>query len=204
MHAKVIFWAVGGLLETRDVYIITKGKKSINAAKSKNVELTHTQVFCGRLCVLCARITVTKNKLYWCHGYLLEQNADCRQDTKWRLGTKCRRQIVDWVQNADWESKEFFRLVCDTISYYNLPSVTQTLFRGEMIAQKWHLVNCKMKFYNISEEKNTFNSQCAFWAHFSVCSVHFVLSMHFVPGLQSAFCSLHSTTEIGKLNETYL
>ena len=82
MHAKVIFWAVGGLLETRDVYIITKGKKSINAAKSKNVELTHTQVFCGRLCVLCARITVTKNKLYWCHGYLLEQNADCRQDTK--------------------------------------------------------------------------------------------------------------------------
>lgn len=42
MHAKVIFWAVGGLLETRDVYIITKGKKSINAAKNENVELTRT------------------------------------------------------------------------------------------------------------------------------------------------------------------
>ena len=36
-----------------DVYILTKGKKSINAEKNENVELTHTQVFCGRLCVLC-------------------------------------------------------------------------------------------------------------------------------------------------------
>ena len=48
------------------------------------------------------RITVTKNKLYWCHGYLLVQNADCRPDTKRRL------QTAEWVQNADWESKEFF------------------------------------------------------------------------------------------------
>ena len=36
-----------------DVYILTKGKKSINAEENENVELTHTQVFCGRLCVLC-------------------------------------------------------------------------------------------------------------------------------------------------------
>ena len=36
-----------------DVYILTKGKKSINAEKNENVELPHTQVFCGRLCVLC-------------------------------------------------------------------------------------------------------------------------------------------------------
>ena len=35
-----------------DVYILTKGKKSINAVKNENVELTHTQVVCGRLCVL--------------------------------------------------------------------------------------------------------------------------------------------------------
>ena len=35
-----------------DVYIFTKGKKSINTAKNENVELTHTQVFCGRLCAL--------------------------------------------------------------------------------------------------------------------------------------------------------
>ena len=35
-----------------DFYIITKGKKSINAAKNENVELIHTQVFCSRLCVV--------------------------------------------------------------------------------------------------------------------------------------------------------
>ena len=55
MHAGVIFW--GGRWITwnivSDVYILTKGKKSINAEKNENVELTHTQVFCGRLCVLC-------------------------------------------------------------------------------------------------------------------------------------------------------
>ena len=35
-----------------DAYILTEGKKSINAEKKENVELTHTQVFCGKLCVL--------------------------------------------------------------------------------------------------------------------------------------------------------
>ena len=35
-----------------DVFIFTKGKKRINAEKNENVELTHIQVFCGRLCVL--------------------------------------------------------------------------------------------------------------------------------------------------------
>ena len=45
------------------------------------------------------RITVTKNKQYRCHGYLLVQNVDCRLqnakyrlDTKYRLGKKCRLQ----------------------------------------------------------------------------------------------------------------
>ena len=54
MHARVIFCRVGGLLETLYVvYILTEGEKSINAEKNENVELPHTQVFCGRLCVLC-------------------------------------------------------------------------------------------------------------------------------------------------------
>ena len=35
-----------------DFYIFTKEKKDINAEKNENVESTHTQVFCGRLCVL--------------------------------------------------------------------------------------------------------------------------------------------------------
>ena len=66
---------------------------------NKNVKLTHTQIFCGRLCVV--RLTVTKNKLYWCHGYLLVQNTDCRLDTKCRPGAKCRPQTAEWVQNPD-------------------------------------------------------------------------------------------------------
>ena len=52
MHARVVF--LGGWINwnnVSDVYIFTKGK-SISAKKNENVELTHTQVFCGRLCVL--------------------------------------------------------------------------------------------------------------------------------------------------------
>ena len=40
-----------------DVYILTKGKKSIDVEKNENVKLTHSQVFCGRLCVV--QVTVT-------------------------------------------------------------------------------------------------------------------------------------------------
>ena len=36
-------------------------------------------------CVCVVRITVTKNKLYWCHGYLLVQNADCRLQTGYKM-----------------------------------------------------------------------------------------------------------------------
>ena len=53
IHARVIF--LGGLINwniVSDVYIFTK-EKSINAEKNENVELTHSQVFCGWLCVLC-------------------------------------------------------------------------------------------------------------------------------------------------------
>ena len=85
-----LFFGVGGLLETLQVmsiYSFTKGEKSINAEKNENVELTHTQVFCGRLCVV--RVTVTKNKLYWWHGFLLVQNTDCRLQT------------ADRIQNVD-------------------------------------------------------------------------------------------------------
>ena len=50
---ELYFW--GGWITwniVSDVYIFTKGKKSINAEKDENIELTLTQVFCGRLCVL--------------------------------------------------------------------------------------------------------------------------------------------------------
>ena len=50
-----LFFRVGQITRNivSDVYILTKGKKSINAEKNENVKLIHTQVFCGRLCVLC-------------------------------------------------------------------------------------------------------------------------------------------------------
>ena len=54
------------------------------------------------------------------------QTADCRPDTKYRL------QTAEWVQNADWESEEFLRLVYNNMSSYSLPSVTQSLFRDQL------------------------------------------------------------------------
>ena len=60
------------------------------------------------MCVL--RMNVTKNKLYWCHRYLLVQNADSRPDTKYRL-----------------QLYQTLRLVYN-MSFYSLPSVTQSLF----------------------------------------------------------------------------
>ena len=45
-----LFFGVGGLLE---IYIFTKGKKTINVGKNGYVELTHRQVFRGRSCALC-------------------------------------------------------------------------------------------------------------------------------------------------------
>ena len=46
MHARVIFFGGGGEWITwnivSDVFIISKGKKSINAEKNENVELIHT------------------------------------------------------------------------------------------------------------------------------------------------------------------
>ena len=74
MHARVIF--LGGWINWRivsDVYIFIKGK-SVNAVKNENVELTNTRILWWIVSIV--RITVTKIKLYWCHGYLLVQNAD--------------------------------------------------------------------------------------------------------------------------------
>ena len=85
MHARVFLgcgWITSNIAS--DVYILTKGKKSINAKENENVELTHTQVFCGRLCVCCAN-NCNQNKLYWSHGYLFVQNTDCRLQNGYKL-----------------------------------------------------------------------------------------------------------------------
>ena len=84
MHARVIFWGGGWITWNivSDVYILTRGKKSINAEKNENVKLTHTQVFCGRLCVLYQKNQ--KNKL-----------------PRIPISTKFRPQTADQTQNVD-------------------------------------------------------------------------------------------------------
>ena len=62
--------------------------------------------------------------------------------TKCRLQTADRIQNVDLVQNADRESKEIFRVICDNMSSYNLPTVTQSLFRDQLsrlFALSWNI-----------------------------------------------------------------
>ena len=59
MHARVIFlvgWINWNIVS--DVYILTK-RKSVNAEKNENVELTQTGIL--RSIVYVVRITVTKN-----------------------------------------------------------------------------------------------------------------------------------------------
>ena len=46
------------------------------------------------MCVL--RINVTKNKLYWYHGYLLVQNADSRLQTGYKMQTENLRSFYVW------------------------------------------------------------------------------------------------------------
>ena len=50
------------------------------------------------------QITVTKTELYWCHGYLFVQNADCRLQT-----ADCRLQSGYKIQTENSE-KVFLQL----------------------------------------------------------------------------------------------
>ena len=54
MYARIIFG--GGCITwniVSDVYILPKERRVLTGEKNENVELTHTQVYCGRLCLLC-------------------------------------------------------------------------------------------------------------------------------------------------------
>ena len=108
------------------------------------------------------RITVTKNKLYWCHGYLLVQNADCRPDTKCRLGTKCRLQSGYKMQTENLKS--FF---------------------------VWYVITCHLTTYRASRNRfsaisfHDYSNYCGiFLAHFLmkidrniISSLHIVFSL---------------------------
>ena len=77
-ESKTFYWRI---------YFFTKGKKSIDAEKNKNVQLTHTQVLVPLIPVR------TRCRL---------QTADQTQNVDKIPNVNCR------LQNADWESKEFF------------------------------------------------------------------------------------------------
>ena len=74
---------------------LQKGRRVLMRKRTKMSNYL-TQVFCGRLCVLCEYMSPKIN----CIGatdtcYYKMQTADCRPDTKYRL------QTAEWVQNAD-------------------------------------------------------------------------------------------------------
>ena len=82
---------------------------------------------------VCWRITVTKNELYRCHGYLLEQIAECRVQTGCKMYARYKMQTADCKEGTKCRLRwQFFRLVCDNMSSYNLPSVTQSLFCDQL------------------------------------------------------------------------
>ena len=64
------------------------------------------------MCVV--RINVTKNKLIGATDTCLYkmQTADCRPDSKYRL------QTTERVQNADWESEEFWYIITCHLTAY--------------------------------------------------------------------------------------
>ena len=70
------------------------------------------------------------------------QTADCKPDTKCRLGTKCRLQTAEWVQNADWESKEFYCLVCDNMITSHLTTYRASRNRFSAISFHDYLHYC--------------------------------------------------------------
>ena len=75
------------------------------------------------------------------------------------VSTKCRQQTAEWVQNADWESEEFLRLVYNNMSSYSLPSVTQSLFHDQpsrLFALLW-----KISGPFLDENRSYYNKQFA-------------------------------------------
>ena len=64
------------------------------------------------------------------------------------------------------------------MEYFTIVQIIVKDDRGKAIA--WRSVSCKMWCYHVSDKKQY---------KFSVRILHPVCSLHFVPGLQSAFCT---------------
>ena len=59
--------------------------------------------------------------------------------------------------------------------------------RGKAIA--WQIVSDNMTCYHFSDKKKKKQFKSSVGILYTVCSLHFVPILHFVPGLQSAFCT---------------
>ena len=79
------------------VYILTKGKRSINAEKNENVKLPHTQLFCGRLCLLCeCCIGATDTCWYKMQTADRIQNIDCKLQSGYKMQTENLKSFYVW------------------------------------------------------------------------------------------------------------
>ena len=115
------------------IIVLVLGNSSIYSPQIFSLKfLIKPQYFCLDLRLAWTKATIPIRSV---------QTADCRPGKKCR-GAKRRLQTADWVRNADWEFVLFFRLILDNMSSYNLPSVTQALFRdhlSRLFALLWNI-----------------------------------------------------------------
>ena len=79
---------------------------------------------------------------------------------------------------------------CDQETGKEYSTILQIIVKDDRWkALAWRSVSCNMTCYQVSDEKNSTNSQSAFRTQYAVCSLRFAPSRHFLPGLQSALCT---------------
>ena len=70
------------------------------------------------------RITVTKNKLYWCHGYLI-------------VSTKCRLQAADQIQNVECRLQGGYKMQTENLKRFFV----------------WYVITCHLTTYWASRNR---------------------------------------------------
>ena len=100
------------------------------------------------------RINVTKNKLYWCHGYLLVQNADSRLQTGYK------------IQTADCREQSGYKMQCPCMTTSIIIKVTRVpacehlsgLHLVVMVLRaQWPLGTIAQFFHFVAEEKKKYD-----------------------------------------------
>ena len=105
------------------------------------------------MCVV--RIAVTKNKLCWCHGYLLVKNADCR------LQTADRIQNVDEVQNVDCRLQIGYKMQTEDLKSFFV----------------WYVITCHLTTYRASRNYFSAVSFHDYLHYFEIFPAHFLMKI---------------------------